>query len=219
MHTNERWLSFVRTLKSYFKRHRVRSVILFLSFLFLIALGISCSLIPLTMAPTHNWIAESLQRVQLDDPDHFSFAVFGDNRGSHEIFPRLLGQVSQDPEIHFAMEIGDLVPVGTMEKHRYFISQVQKDLNCPLLAAIGNHELYGEGRGYTMTCTGRSIIRLGLAEATSLYWMMRMGKGWISDRKNGWKGNSRRPRVTTIDLYSCMCRFLIHVVEYTGIVS
>jgi hypothetical protein len=135
------------TLKSHFKRHWARSVIFFLSFLFFIASGTGCGVVPLTSASTHDWIAENLQRIQVDDPDHFSFAVFGDNRGSYEIFPRLLRQVNQDPEIHFAMDLGDLVPVGKMERHRTFISQVQKDLKCPLLTAVGNHELYGGGRG------------------------------------------------------------------------
>jgi len=139
--------NFFRTLRSHFTKHPGRSGFFFLSLFFLVSTGIRCSPIPLTRAPAHDWIAENLERIQVDDPEHFSFVVLGDNRGSLEIFPKLLRQVSRDPEIRFAMDLGDLVPKGKMEKYRYVINQVRKDLNCPLLTAIGNHELYADGRG------------------------------------------------------------------------
>lgn len=97
--------------------------------------------------PAQNWLAENLKEFQVPDPEEYAFAVFADNKNSHATFPKLLQKVSRDKGILFAMDIGDLVFDGEMEKYRYFFTQVRKNLDIPLLTAIGNHELREKGRG------------------------------------------------------------------------
>ncbi|WP_457552483.1 metallophosphoesterase family protein, partial [Desulfobacula sp.] len=97
--------------------------------------------------PAKNWIAQNLKRIEIKDTNAYSFAVFGDNKSSHSAFPELLQKVSRDPSLGFALDLGDLVFDGEMEKYRYVFNQLQKDMKIPLLTAIGNHELHEKGRG------------------------------------------------------------------------
>ncbi len=97
--------------------------------------------------PVRDWLAKNLEQIKIPDKNNYSFAVFGDNKNSHLTFPRLLRRVSNDHEIKFAMDLGDLVFDGEMEKYRYFFKQVKRNLRVPLLTAIGNHELRENGRG------------------------------------------------------------------------
>jgi hypothetical protein len=102
----------------------------------------------LQAAPGHNWIADNVRKIRIQDPNDFAFAVFGDNKNSHSIFPVLLRRVDQDRDIKFALDIGDLVFDGDIEKYRYFFNQLKENIKLPLLTAIGNHELLlGSGRG------------------------------------------------------------------------
>ncbi len=101
----------------------------------------------LAKPPERDWLAKNLKQIKITDTENYSFAVFGDNKNSHLTFPRLLRKISKDHEIKFAMDIGDLVFDGEMEKYRYFFKQVKKNLTIPLLTAIGNHELREKGRG------------------------------------------------------------------------
>jgi hypothetical protein len=75
------------------------------------------------------------------NPDDFTFAVFGDNRGSKGIFERILSMISGDPDILFAVSGGDIVSTGTKELFDFFFSQVNQYLTKPLVFAVGNHEL------------------------------------------------------------------------------
>jgi hypothetical protein len=97
--------------------------------------------------PTQNWLAKNLQNIKNNNPDDYAFAVFGDNKNSHATFPELLREVSRDKELCFAIDLGDMVFDGEIEKYRYFFRQVHKNMNIPLLTAIGNHELHEKGRG------------------------------------------------------------------------
>jgi CII-binding regulator of phage lambda lysogenization HflD len=57
----------------------------------------------------HDWIATNLHKIQTIDPNDFSFAVFGDNKNSHTTFEALLKQLDQEPDVAFAIDVGDLV--------------------------------------------------------------------------------------------------------------
>lgn len=100
--------------------------------------------------PAHDWIADNLEKIKTDQTkgktDNYVFSVFGDNKDSHIIFPELLKQMSRDKNIKFAMELGDLVSYADVEKYRYYFTMVRRNLDIPLLTAIGNHELRKEGR-------------------------------------------------------------------------
>lgn len=80
------------------------------------------------------------------EEDHFSFAVFDDSRNSRAVFEDLFKLIDHDPDIQFAIALGDFVERGSKERYRYFINQVNKNLGIPLLTAIGNHETRGKGR-------------------------------------------------------------------------
>jgi hypothetical protein len=79
-------------------------------------------------------------------PADFSFAVFGDNRGSTTVFKALLRRVNDDPDISFAISTGDAVGIGTSDRYALYLSQVGENLKKPMVCAIGNHELLGKGR-------------------------------------------------------------------------
>lgn len=68
----------------------------------------------------------------------FTFAVFGDNRGSTTVFPTLISRVNSD-NVLFALDNGDLVESGTVSNYRLFLGQVVASTK-PFLTAIGNHE-------------------------------------------------------------------------------
>lgn len=75
----------------------------------------------------------------------FYFAVFGDNRNSFTTFEYILRNIDSDPDILFAIDLGDLVQDGEREKYKYFLRQI-KNFRTPLLTAVGNHDIRERGR-------------------------------------------------------------------------
>jgi hypothetical protein len=93
--------------------------------------------------PAHEWNTLSLKEIKVTDPANFSFAVFGDNRDSNAVFENLLKLIDHDPDMTFAMGLGDLVSDGEKRRYDYFFNQLRNNLALPLLTALGNHELRG----------------------------------------------------------------------------
>jgi len=91
--------------------------------------------------PIRNWNQNELSRITVADPNDFSFAVMGDNKGNRSVFEPLLRDIDRDKDIAFAIDCGDLVRKGRVGLFRRFLSQVQENLTIPFLAAIGNHDL------------------------------------------------------------------------------
>ncbi len=83
--------------------------------------------------------------------EKYSFAVFGDNRGSISLFRTLINDLNSDDDIMFSIDNGDLVQNGEMRKYMLFIDQVKK-LKRPLLTAVGNHDI----KNYDTTENGRN---------------------------------------------------------------
>ncbi len=95
-----------------------------------------------------NPVAQGLSRIgeiALSNPHEFTFAVFGDNRGSTKPFEELLARISVDPDILFAVSTGDIVGIGSRDRFNFFFSQVDRYLTKPIVFAVGNHELLGAG--------------------------------------------------------------------------
>jgi len=90
------------------------------------------------------WNDQALSRLEAAAPrlpSPLTFAVLGDSRDSAGAFDRLLAQMARDPDLAFAIHLGDLVPVGTEADFQSFFRQVRPRLQIPLLAVLGNHEL------------------------------------------------------------------------------
>lgn len=97
--------------------------------------------------PARHWNPDNLARVQSVSKNPLSFAVFGDSRNGPRVFGRLLAQASRDPDLSFAVHLGDLVPDGQVKHYALFFRQVRQHLKMPLLTVAGNHEYDKNGRG------------------------------------------------------------------------
>jgi hypothetical protein len=90
------------------------------------------------------WNYKHVQRIDRGKSD-FTFDAFGDNKNSVSTFKELIGDVNRDGS-SFAIDVGDLVFDGKMDKFAFFMDQA-RTFTKPLLTAIGNHETYANGRG------------------------------------------------------------------------
>jgi len=109
-----------------------------------------------------DWNYHQLQKIDKTKKE-FSFAVFGDNKNSIKTFENLIKKINQE-DIIFAIDVGDLVQDGRKEKFRFFINQI-KQLNKPLLTAIGNHELRKNGRANYYELFGRFYYSFHIGNA------------------------------------------------------
>jgi hypothetical protein len=127
-------------IRKIFEEHPIRTGLACIFILSFIALQLWNYYAPL---PIHDWNRKELSRVKFVDPEDFTFAVFGDNKGNYSFFEPLLKEIDHDKEIAFAVGIGDLVPKGERGFFRRFLREVQELLAIPLFTAIGNHDLNG----------------------------------------------------------------------------
>ncbi len=70
----------------------------------------------------------------------FSFAVLGDNRGSKDVFNKIIASINADKDIVFAINNGDLANRPKDELLNFYLNQISK-ANKPFISVIGNHEL------------------------------------------------------------------------------
>ncbi|MBW1703948.1 MAG: metallophosphoesterase [Deltaproteobacteria bacterium] len=101
---------------------------------------------PFSSLPARDWNIKNLNEIRVADPDGFSFSVFGENRYSKFIFENLLKIIDHDPDIVFAISLGDMVSRGRKYKYANFLKQVRDNLSIPLITTMGNRELLGRGR-------------------------------------------------------------------------
>jgi hypothetical protein len=95
--------------------------------------------------PDGKWIPSNLKNIQVKDPSHFSFAVFGGSRFGMHIFEGVLKQVDHDPDIAFAIHLGDAVLKGGRGHYQHLVKQIENNLGIPLLTVMGENE-YKTGR-------------------------------------------------------------------------
>jgi serine/threonine-protein phosphatase CPPED1 len=134
-------------IQKIFKEHPIKIIIL-ASLCVLLFIGITVwhHYAPVSI---HNWNQKELSRITVADPNDFTFAVMGDNKGNHSVFEPLLRDIGHDKDILFAIDDGDLVDEGTVGHYRRFLHQVQENLAIPFLTAIGNHDLnHGSNNNY-----------------------------------------------------------------------
>lgn len=105
--------------------------------------------------PAKNWNQDNLAQIKVQKSQALIFAVLGDSRNNPMIFQQLLKQVDRDPEIAFAIHLGDMVEVGDLEKYRDFFKQVRENFHKPLLTVPGNHDVANHGRRLYQEIFGR----------------------------------------------------------------
>ena len=131
--------------KKVLKEHPIKILVALLCILLFAGLKIWNDVAPLS---THDWNKKEISRIKVSDPEDFTFAVFGDNKGNYSVFEPLLREIDQSKEIAFAIDVGDLVNDGTRGQYRRFLHQVPENLNIPLVAATGNHDIYKDSANY-----------------------------------------------------------------------
>jgi len=194
-----RWSKYlVEIIKDTYKKHPIRIGIFFTCVLLLIMVEGWDYFAPL---PAHDWIATNLRKIRVRQVNNFCFAVLGDNKNSHNTFQVLLQHINRDPDIVFAIDLGDLVFDGEKEKYRYFFDQVRASLQLPLLTVIGNHELREKGRGLYYDIFGPFYYFVVLDNANEVG-LDRGGRG------NGSKKNWKKHKGVIIVSSSCTFRSL-----------
>jgi hypothetical protein len=121
-----------------FKEHPIKIIFASLCIILFISLKSWDAYAPL---PIHDWNKIGISTIKAADPENFTFAVFGDNKGNRTIFEPLLHHVNKNTEIVFAIDVGDLVSDGKRGHYRRFLHQVRENLAIPLITAVGNHDL------------------------------------------------------------------------------
>ena len=122
-------------------RLKIKLALLLLCILVLPVLGRAAEKGPL---PATNWNPANLARIKASVAKPLTFAVLGDDRDNPAVFDPLLQEVDRDPAITFVIHLGDMVKKVDLDQYRTFFGEVRRNLHQPLLAVIGNHELYGE---------------------------------------------------------------------------
>jgi predicted phosphodiesterase len=105
----------------------------------------------LSSLPAQDWNLKNLKQIQVLAPDNLTFAVMGDSRDNEPVFRALLRQITQNPNLQFAIHLGDMVNKGELELYRAFFQSWRQLVKMPLLALIGNHELAGDTAGKLYT--------------------------------------------------------------------
>jgi hypothetical protein len=124
-------------IKRIFREHPVRIILPCLFILLLISVTFWKSYAPLSI---HEWNKKEISKIKLTNPDDFTFAVFGDNKGNVPFFDPLLRDIERDKDIAFGIDIGDLVADGKRSQYRRFLEQVRGNLTIPFFTATGNHD-------------------------------------------------------------------------------
>ncbi len=126
------------TIKRVFGENPVKIILFSVCILSFMGLNLWDYYAPLSI---HERNKKEISRIKVADPNNFTFAVFGDNKGNYSFFEPLLEDIAQDKEIAFAIDAGDLVSNGKRGHYKRFLNQVQENLTIPFLTAIGNHDL------------------------------------------------------------------------------
>ena len=175
-------------MKKALKGHPIKIIIASLCIMLFIGLTIWDYCAPLSIRDSNK---KEISRIEVANPDSFTFAVFGDNKGNHSFFEPLLHDIAQDKEIAFAIDDGDLVGDGKRRQYRHFLNQVQKNLKIPLLTAIGNHDLNNGSTKNYLEIFGPTYYTFQIGQnyffvldATSELGFDKAERQWLEDQLN-----------------------------------
>jgi hypothetical protein len=91
--------------------------------------------------PACAWNLGQMESLKVPGGDTLTFAVLGDNRSNPEVFGRVLRQLDCDPDLAFAIDVGDMVEQGTLEQFDEFFKHLRSAARLPFLTVVGNHDL------------------------------------------------------------------------------
>jgi Icc-related predicted phosphoesterase len=86
-----------------------------------------------------------LQAILGDDSVSFDFAVIGDPQSYYDQFNDVLSTVASDPDLRFAVVVGDLTDQGLLHEFNWYTERVAAH-PVPTVSIIGNHDHLGNGR-------------------------------------------------------------------------
>lgn len=167
-------------LASSIRRNPVKYALLALSILALTCLELWQDSSPLS---PRQWNPANLKRINPGNPDHFSFAVFGDSRNSGVVFESLLKMIDHDSDIAFAVSLGNAVQTGRMSRYRWFFNQVHDYLGIPLLILMGDHERRGQGPPLYHTLVGPGHFSFCIGKSHFIVLDNSTGKGLYREQK------------------------------------
>jgi 3',5'-cyclic AMP phosphodiesterase CpdA len=111
--------------------------------------GLAAEAAPL---PAQQWNLTQLKRLKAPDQGPLTFAVLGDNRSNPAVFEQVLRHLNRDPDLAFAIDVGDLVERGTLEQFTAFFKLLWSTVRLPFLTAVGNHD---RGKHQDLTLYGK----------------------------------------------------------------
>jgi predicted phosphodiesterase len=94
-----------------------------------------------TALPAKDWNLRQVERLQAPKGGTLTFAVLGDNRSNPAVFERVLKDMAGDPNLAFAIDVGDMVEQGTLAQFHDFFKQIRSAVRLPFLTVAGNHDL------------------------------------------------------------------------------
>jgi 3',5'-cyclic AMP phosphodiesterase CpdA len=89
-------------------------------------------------------VSQNIERLKSINPP-FQFALIGDSRDGEEVYVRLMGR-SLERKPHFFIHLGDMIPHPEEKEWQKFF-EVSKPMDVPFFPAVGNHEIFANGRG------------------------------------------------------------------------
>jgi 3',5'-cyclic AMP phosphodiesterase CpdA len=98
--------------------------------------------------PPQDWNPRQIKRLKTLPGSPVTFAVLGDNRSNPAVFEQVLRSLDRDPDLAFAIDVGDLVERGTLEQFTAFFKLLRSTVRLPFLTAVGNHDL---GKDHDLT--------------------------------------------------------------------
>jgi len=99
--------------------------------------------------PAKDWNLRQMERLQAPQGGTLTFAVLGDNRSNPEVFERVLKDMAGDPDLAFAIDVGDMVEQGTLAQFDEFFKRLRSAARLPFLTVAGNHDL-GKNQDLTL---------------------------------------------------------------------
>jgi Icc-related predicted phosphoesterase len=127
----------IKILKKYFMKIMILGGVIFLIFTLLTGIQLETAAIPTLMSGNR----EVIDRIEQQDPNHFTFLVTADSKNGTATLESLLGIIEQEDPA-FVVIVGDFASKPTLYAHRFFVMETSEyAIHVPLLVVPGNHDV------------------------------------------------------------------------------